>query len=290
MPLCNQCPRRCNADRSKTTGFCNVPELFSVARIGLHQWEEPVICGKNGAGTIFFAGCNLRCVFCQNRAISRGRIGKPTMTAEELAAAMLDLQEKGAACIDLVTPTHYALQLVPVLRDVRPKLQIPVVYNCGGYESVETLRALEGLVDIYMPDCKYFSSELAASLSHAENYFSVATDALAEMLRQVGDPVYADGGTLVRGVIVRHLVLPGHRGDSIKLLRSLAERFGTKRFLLSLMAQYTPDFLEPGAPKELARRLTSFEYQTVLDTAADLGFSGFSQAASSATATYTPEF
>lgn len=290
MPLCNQCPRRCNADRSKTTGFCNVPELFSVARIGLHQWEEPVICGKNGAGTIFFAGCNLRCVFCQNRAISRGKIEKPTMTVEELAAAILDLQEKGAACIDLVTPTHYALQLVPVLRDVRPKLQIPVVYNCGGYESVETLRALEGLVDIYMPDCKYFSDELAASLSRAENYFSVATDALDEMLRQVGDPVDADDGTLARGVIVRHLVLPGHRDDSIKLLRSLAERFGTKRFLLSLMAQYTPDFLEADAPKELARRLTSFEYQSVLDTAADLGFSGFSQAASSATATYTPEF
>ena len=290
MSVCNQCPRRCNVDRAKSTGFCNVPELFSVARIGLHQWEEPVLCGKNGAGTIFFAGCNLRCVFCQNRAISRGNLNKPPMNAEDLAAAMLDLQKQGAACIDLVTPTQYALQLVPVLRAVRPKLQIPVVYNCGGYESVETLRALDELIDIYLPDCKYFSNGLSCSFSHAPNYFSIAIEALAEMLRQVGDPVYNADEMLTRGVIVRHLVLPGHRNDSIALLRALAERFGTKRFLLSLMSQYTPDFSEPDAPKELSRRLTSFEYQSVLDAAAELGFSGFSQAASSATATYTPEF
>lgn len=289
MSICNQCPHRCNVDRAKATGFCNSPEEFSVARVDLHPWEEPVICGKNGAGTIFFTGCNLRCVFCQNRAVSRGGTGK-RMTADELAAAMLDLQARGAACIDLVTPTHYALQLAPVLRAVRPKLHIPVVYNCGGYESTEALRALEGLVDIYLPDCKYFSNELAASLSRAENYFSVATEALAEMLRQVGDPLYAPDGSLARGVIVRHLVLPGHRADSISLLRALAARFGSGRFLLSLMAQYTPDFLDPDAPKELSRRLTSFEYQSVLTVAAELGFSGFSQSPESATARYTPEF
>ena len=140
MSVCDQCPRACKIDRAKTVGFCNSPETFSVARVGLHPWEEPAICGKNGAGTVFFAGCNLRCIYCQNRAISRGNAGTP-MTAEELAAAMLDLQAKGAACIDLVTPTHYALQLAPVLRSVRPQLHIPVVYNCGGYESVDTLRA-----------------------------------------------------------------------------------------------------------------------------------------------------
>ena len=289
MSICNQCPRRCNVDRAKTTGFCNSPKDFSVARVDLHPWEEPVICGKNGAGTIFFTGCNLRCVFCQNRAVSRGGAGS-RMTADELAAAILDLQARGAACIDLVTPTHYALQLAPVLRAVRPKLHIPVVYNCGGYESTEALRALEGLVDIYLPDCKYFSNELAASLSRAENYFSVATEALAEMLRQVGDPLYAPDGSLARGVIVRHLVLPGHRADSISLLRARAARFGSGRFLLSLMAQYTPDFLDPDAPKELSRRLTSFEYQSVLTVAAELGFSGFSQSPESATARYTPEF
>ncbi len=290
MSICNQCPRRCGIDRAKTTGFCNVPEDFSVAKIGLHLWEEPVLCGKQGAGTIFFAGCNLRCVFCQNRAISRGKIEKPTMSAEELAAAILGLQAEGAACIDLVTPTQYALQLAPVLRAVRPELHIPVVYNCGGYESVETLRALDGLIDIYLPDCKYFSDDLALSLSRAPSYFSTATAALAEMLRQVGNPVYAADGRLLRGVIVRHLVLPGHRADSIALLRALADRFGNGRFLLSLMAQYTPDFLEPDAPRELSRRLTSFEYQSVLSTAADLGFSGFSQSTDAATAKYTPNF
>ena len=289
MSICNQCPRRCGVDREKTPGFCRAPEDFSVARVGLHLWEEPVLCGEKGAGTIFFAGCNLRCVFCQNRAISRGTGGKP-MTAEELAAAMLDLQSQGAACIDLVTPTHYVSRLIPVLRTVKPKLRIPVVYNCGGYESVDSLRALEGLVDVYLPDCKYFSDVLARSLSSAPDYFATASAALAEMLRQTGAPVYAADGSLLRGVIVRHLVLPGHRADSIALLRALAERFGPSRFLLSLMAQYTPDFLEPGAPKSLARRLTSFEYQSVLQVAADLGFTGFSQSPSSASASYTPEF
>lgn len=290
MAVCSQCPRKCGVNRAEALGFCNSPAEFSVARVGLHPWEEPVLCGKNGAGTIFFGGCNLRCVFCQNRAISRGTPEKPVMSAGELAAAMLDLQERGAACIDLVTPTHYALALVPVLRAVRPKLHIPVVYNCGGYESVETLRALEGLIDIYLPDCKYFSSALALSLSRAPDYFQIATDALAEMLRQVGSPVYAPDGSLLHGVIVRHLVLPGHRDDSISLLGALADRFGSGQFLLSLMAQYTPDFLEPGAPKELARRLTSFEYQSVLQVAQERGFSGFSQSPSSASASYTPDF
>ena len=290
MSVCRQCPRLCSVDRALTVGFCNAPAEFSVARVGLHPWEEPVLSGKTGAGTIFFAGCNLRCVFCQNRAISRGGLQKPPMTAAELEAAILSLQAEGAACIDLVTPTHYALSLVPVLRAVRPKLRVPVVSNCGGYESVETLRALEGLVDIYLPDCKYFSDDLARSLSAAPNYFAVAAAALAEMLRQVGAPTYAPDGALTRGVIVRHLVLPGCRADSISLLRALADRFGTDRFLLSLMSQYTPDFLEPGAPANLSRRLTTFEYQSVLNTAANLGFVGFSQSPSSALADYTPEF
>ena len=289
MSVCNQCPRRCGVDRAQTPGFCRAPEGFSVARVGLHLWEEPVLCGKNGAGTIFFTGCNLRCVFCQNRAISRGTAGTP-MTADELAAAMLDLQARGAACIDLVTPTPYALQLVPVLRAVRPRLHIPVVYNCGGYELLSTLRALDGLIDIYLPDCKYFSDALARSLSAAPDYFATAADALAEMLRQTGAPSYAPDGSLSRGVIVRHLVLPGHRADTIALLHALADRFGTTQILLSLMSQYTPDFLDPDAPKSLARRLTSFEYQSALDTAADLGFTGFSQSPSSASANYTPEF
>lgn len=289
MSICCQCPRNCGVNRENRQGFCNSPEAFSVARVGLHAWEEPVLSGAKGAGAVFFAGCNLRCAYCQNRAISRGGAGD-RMTADALAAAILGLQEQGAACIDLVTPTHYARQLEPVLRAVRPRLRIPVVYNCGGYESAETLRALDGLIDVYLPDCKYFDDALARTLSSAPDYFAVFSAALAEMLRQVGSPRYAADGTLARGVIVRHLVLPGHRADSIAVLRALAARFGTSAFLLSLMNQYTPDFAADAPDPALRRRLTSFEYDSVLDVAQKLGFSGFSQARSAATAQYTPDF
>lgn len=289
MHECRQCPRNCGADREKTVGFCHSPALFSVARVGLHPWEEPVLAGSRGAGTVFFAGCNLRCVYCQNRAVSRGGTGR-VMSRDELAAALLGLQNDGAACIDLVTPTHYTEQLIPVLRDVRPKLRIPVVWNCGGYESVGALRALDGLVDVYLPDCKYFDPVLARTLSDAPDYFPIFCAALAEMLRQTGNPTYASDGTLVRGVIVRHLVLPGHRDDSVSILRALAERFGTSSFLLSLMNQYTPDFVLDAPDPALRRRLTTFEYDSVLSVARELGFDGFSQSRSAATARYTPKF
>lgn len=289
MQECRQCPRNCGADREKTVGFCRSPELFSVARTGLHPWEEPAIAGANGAGTVFFSGCNLRCVYCQNRAVSRGGTGR-LMDADELADVILGLQSDGAACIDLVTPTHYAEQLVPVLRNVRPKLHIPVVWNCGGYEAVGTLRKLDGLVDVYLPDCKYFDPVLARTLSEAPDYFPVFRDALVEMLRQTGKPIYAADGSLTRGVIVRHLVLPGHRDNSIAVLRALAEAFGTSAFLLSLMSQYTPDFAEDAADPALHRRVTTFEYDSVLDVARELGFEGFSQSRTAADARYTPKF
>ena len=287
--VCRQCPRACGANRSQTVGFCNSPAEFRVARVDLHPWEEPAICGKSGAGTIFFTGCNLRCVYCQNRAISRGNCGKP-MTCDQLAAEMLALQERGAACIDLVTPTHYTVQLVPVLRAVRPRLHVPVVWNSGGYESAATLRALSGLVDIYLPDCKYFDDRSARTLSSAPDYFPVFCAALEEMLAQVGPPVHAPDGSLLRGVIVRHLVLPGHRSDSLAILEALASRFGTSAFLLSLMSQYTPEFAADAPDPALHRRLTTFEYRSVLDRAADLGFSGFSQSRSSASPRFTPDF
>ena len=289
MNACHACPRECGADRSKQVGFCGVGEEFLVARAALHPWEEPPISGANGSGTVFFAGCNLRCVYCQNREISRGGKGKP-MTVEELAAVCLDLQKQGASNINLVTPTHYAEQLPVLLRLLRPDLTIPVVYNCGGYEKSETLRGLCGLVDIYLPDCKYYDPDLAARLSGAADYFPVFVDALREMLRQVGQPVYGSDGRLVHGVIVRHLVLPGYRKDSIRILSELAERFGTDAFLLSLMRQYTPEFATDAKDEHLHRRVTTYEYESVLDHAASLGFSGFSQSADSATPAFTPAF
>lgn len=285
---CMQCPRQCGTDRTQSVGFCGAPWDFVVARAALHLWEEPPISGTRGSGTVFFSGCNLRCVFCQNRDISRQIHGK-RMNAEALAKTMLSLRDAGAHNINLVTPTPYAKQLIPVLEQVKPSLGIPIVYNCGGYESVETLRALEGLVDIWLPDVKYFSSELSRRYSAAEDYYRVAEGALEEMLRQAGAPQFDADGMLLRGVIVRHLVLPTHRDDSIALLESLAARFGTDRFLLSLMSQYTPQFADP-AHRQLCRRVTTFEYNAVSDAALRLGFDGYFQARDSATPNYTPDF
>ena len=286
---CYACPRACGADRSIGVGFCGVGEEFFVARAALHPWEEPPISGANGSGTVFFAGCNLRCVYCQNREISRGGKGSP-MTVEELAAVCLDLQKQGACNLNFVTPTHYAEKLAELLRKIRPELSIPVVYNCGGYEKVETLWRLDGLVDVYLPDCKYYDSDLSARLSGAADYFEVFCNALREMLRQVGGVRYADDGRMTGGVVVRHLVLPGYRKDSIRVLSELAERFGTDAFLLSLMRQYTPEFATDAKDKNLHRRVTTYEYESVLEHAASLGFSGFSQSASSASSIYTPTF
>ncbi|MBQ9807030.1 MAG: radical SAM protein [Clostridia bacterium] len=287
--LCCQCPRACLVDRSKTVGFCGVSEGFVVARAARHAWEEPIISGKNGSGTIFFGGCNLRCVFCQNRDISHTAKGKPISDAE-LMKLMLRLQDEGAHNINLVTPTQYAKQLRHVLECVKPQLHIPVVYNCGGYESVETLRALEGLVDIWLPDFKYYSSTLSKKYSAAGDYYEVAIRALAEMLRQCPRAVYDGDGMLLRGVVVRHLVLPGGRKDSIEVLNRLVERFGSESFLLSLMSQYTPSFAKETPYRELHREVTTFEYQSVADVAVRLGLQGFFQSKDSATADYTPDF
>ena len=243
--LCHQCPRECNISRrGESFGFCSSPEAFLVARTGLHAWEEPPISGTRGSGTVFFGGCNLRCVFCQNRAISHGGTGRE-MDDGALLDAMLRLQDAGAHNINLVTPSHYTLQLARLLERARPKLHIPVVWNSSAYENVTSLHALDGLVDVYLPDIKYFSPAVSAAYSSAPDYFAVALPALGEMLRQVGDArLYSDEGILLRGVIVRHLILPGCRSDSIDLLNALAKKFGTDAFLLSLMGQYTPEFAE----------------------------------------------
>lgn len=287
---CNQCPRQCNVARNDAShGFCGVGEGFSVARIALHPWEEPPISGKNGSGTIFFCGCNLRCVFCQNRDISRS-VGEAQMSDAELTDAMLRLQDTGAHNINLVTPSHYTRELARVLSAVKPRLRIPVVWNSSAYESPEALHMLQGLVDVYLPDVKYCSSELSAAYSAAPDYFPVAMSALEEMLRQVGAPVFDGDGMLTRGVIVRHLILPACRADSMAILRALHERFGTDAFLLSLMGQYTPDFAQDVPYPNLRRRLTHFEYDSVQELANELGFGGFSQSLSAASAAYTPKF
>ena len=291
MPdICTQCPRECGVSRvGKELGFCSVPATFTVARIALHAWEEPSISGENGSGTIFFSGCNLRCVFCQNHEVSHSALGKE-ISPERLAKEMLRLQDMGAHNVNLVTPTQYAEQLIPVLERVKPHLQIPIVYNCGGYEKVETLSKLDGLVDIYLPDVKYFDADKAQAYSGAKDYFPVAMAALGEMLRQRGSYRFDENGLLQSGVIVRHLVLPGGKKDSVRLLGEIAARFGTQDLLLSLMSQYTPTFATACPYPELHRRITSFEYDTVLKEARRLGFEGYLQARTSATADFTPDF
>lgn len=288
--LCTQCPRACSADREAgELGYCRAPSGFLVARAARHPFEEPCISGTRGSGTVFFSGCNLRCVFCQNREISHGLLGK-SVSPEELEELLLRLRDEGAHNVNLVTPTPYALQLIPVLSRLKKRLGIPIVYNSSGYESVDTLRRLEGLVDVYLPDFKYLDPSLARTYSDAPDYPEVAFAALEEMLRQRGTRRFDGDGLLLEGVMVRHLVLPGQRKDSLALLRALADRFGSDAFLLSLMSQYTPEFASQAPYPELHRRLTTFEYDCVCRVAAALGFSGFSQSRASASAGYTPNF
>lgn len=294
VKACNLCPKGCLIDRETALGFCTSPADMYVAKIMLHQWEEPCICSGVGAGTIFFSGCNLHCVYCQNSKISHGKCGNKT-SAEQLKDEIFSLVEQGASCIEFVTPTHYTDTIAKVLGQIKDDLPVPVVWNSSGYEKVETLKQLCGLIDIYMPDLKYFSSELSGKYSHASDYFSVAINAIKEMLAQVGEPHFDGNGRLLSGVIVRHLVLPDCRHDSIELLSSLAEEIGgAGKVVLSLMSQYTPDFYIASHPycehKNLARRLTSFEYSSVLAHAQKLGFEGYFQDTSSASARYTPEF
>ena len=294
LSKCNICPRKCGADRaSGALGVCNAPEELWVAKTMLHKWEEPCISGEQGAGTVFFSGCNLHCVYCQNRDISGGACGR-SMTSDELEAAIFDLVSQGAECIEFVTPTHYTVALARVLERIKPRLTVPVVWNSGGYESVGTLRMLDGLVDVYMPDLKYFDPAVAAAYSSAPDYFERSVEAIGEMIRQVGKPRFDGRGMMKGGVLVRHLVLPGHRADSVEVLRQLAAKYGVDSVRLSLMSQYTPDFyIESGCPdgfKNLSRRVTSFEYDSVMKIAIELGFEGYFQQISSADKKYTPKF
>lgn len=291
MSACELCPRRCGTDRAAgKTGFCRLPEGVFVARAAPHFYEEPPISGTRGSGTIFFEGCTLRCVFCQNRDISRGA-SRPPLTDAELLSLFGELYRAGVHNFNLVSPTPYVRALCRVLPEVKKRYPLPVVYNTGGYERVETLRQLAGLVDIYLPDFKYADPALSAAFSGAADYPGAAASAVAEMARQTGKPLFDSEGMLRRGTVVRHLVLPGHRADSFAVLMRLAELFPARdEILLSLMRQYTPDFAPADAPRELHRRVTTFEYARVLSLCEELGFQGFSQQKGAADKGFTPDF
>ncbi len=286
---CKLCPRECGADRTKEKGFCGAGDKAVVARASLHKWEEPCISYKNGAGTVFFSGCNLHCCFCQNNKISNELFGKE-ISDEELGDIFLRLQDTGADNIDLVTPTHFVPNIINALDMVKSKLSVPVVYNCGGYESVETLKILDGYIDIYLPDMKYFSSEISAKYSNAPDYFEKASAAVLAMIKQTGELKFNDEGGLLKGTVIRHMVLPSHRHDSMEIIRWIAENTAPKNVLVSIMNQYTPfEFISDKYP-ELKRRVTKMEYNSVVNLAAELGINGFTQQKSSASQEYVPDF
>ena len=283
--VCTACPRQCGANRETGRGYCGAPAAFKVARAAKHFWEEPCISGTDGSGTVFFSGCSLRCVYCQNLEISHGCFGKE-LTDKELLRVFDRLIEAGAHNINLVNPTHYAERLAPLLRAYR--CPVPVVYNSSGYEHVQTLQKLEGLVDIYLPDLKYCTADAARLYSGAADYFPVAAAAIKEMKRQQPDDVFQNG-LLRRGVILRHLILPKNTNRSVEILRFIADAFGTET-IVSLMAQYTPCG-ELSAFPELQRRITAREYEKVVAALEDLGFeNAYIQERTAASEDFIPAF
>lgn len=282
---CSLCPRGCKIDRDNNVGFCGVTNTLKVARAGLHFWEEPIISGKEGSGTIFFSGCNLKCVYCQNYDISSQTFGKE-ITVNRLAEIFKELEDKGANNINLVTPSHYAKQIVEALKIYKPS--IPIVYNTSGYDSLQALKLMDGWVDVYLTDLKYFSPELSKKYSKAENYFEVATKAILEMVRQQPNNVY-ENGLLKKGVIIRHMVLPTHHLDSLKVLNWIKENLGADA-LVSVMGQYTPYHNSKMYP-EINRKLKPLEYKMVLNHFSKIGLTnGFSQELDSASEKYIPPF
>lgn len=280
---CALCPRKCQVNRAAgETGFCGCPDTALVAKTMVHKWEEPVLAGDGGSGAVFFGGCTLGCRYCQNREISAKPTGK-AMDSAQLRQAMEDLIFQGAENIDLVTPTQFLPTIIPALQ---PKLPVPVIYNCGGYESVDTIRRLDGLVDIYLPDMKYADSRLARELSGAEDYFSVAAQAIRAMQQQVG-PVRWQGKKIVKGVLIRHLILPGQVENSLKVLDWIGETFSPGDVLVSLMRQYTPMGTLP-APFD--RKITDEEYDAVLSWMYLNDLRGFTQEASSGDSAYIPRW
>ena len=285
---CELCPRRCGADRTKAAGFCGQSDKIRIARAGLHKWEEPCISGERGSGTVFFSGCTLRCCFCQNYEISHQNKGY-YVEVGELAEIFLKLRDDGAHNINLVSPTPFIPSIKKALDLAKPRLNIPIVCNCGGYERVETVKSLDGYVDVWLPDLKYFSPELSKKYSGAEDYFEAASAAIIQMQKQAGKPVFGEGGLLIRGVLVRHLLLPTLRKDSAKVIEFLGEHFSRDEILISIMSQYTPMYRAAEHP-EICRKISTFEYNFVLNEAEKYGFEGFSQERGSAEEAYVPPF
>ena len=285
--ICTLCPRNCKAVRrtDSSRGYCQTGTNIRVARIAPHRWEEPCISGTNGSGTIFFSGCVLSCVFCQNSKISTGGYGKD-ITTDELIGHIKRLEAMGVHNINLVSPTPYIESIIDCFEKYRPS--VPIVYNTGGYEKAETIRRLDGIVDIYLPDMKYIRADIAKKYSNAENYFEYASSALEEMVRQTGEPQFDNDGMMKKGTIVRHLILPQNTRNAIEVLNWLNDRFGTK-ILVSLMAQYTPLGRAEDYP-EINRKLTAREYHKVLDHMEMLDLDGFVQELSSAKKQFVPDF
>ena len=285
--ICNLCPRSCNAERYEEygMGYCKMGTLPRIARAAPHMWEEPCISGTKGSGTIFFSGCVLSCVFCQNNEISSGGKGK-TVTVGQLTDHIKRLEQMGVHNINLVSPTPYIESVIEAFSIYKPA--IPVVYNTGGYEKPETIKRLEGIVDIYLPDMKYISSELSSKYSHASDYAEYACASIAEMVRQTGRPVFDDNGIMQRGTIVRHLILPSNTKNSIAVLEYLDKNFGSD-ILISLMGQYFPAGKAKDYP-EINRTITKREYDKVLSALDDMSLDGFAQELDSATDKYVPDF
>ena len=280
--ICTLCPRKCGVDRTKAKGFCGCGDTALVAKTMIHKWEEPALAGSGGSGAIFFGGCTLGCSYCQNRAISTCAVGTPTDSAG-LRKMMEDLIAQGAENIDLVTPTHFLPTILPALEKSLP---VPVVYNCGGYERVETIKQLSGKVDIFLPDMKYADNALAQSLSGAKDYFQVAGEAIKAMVEITG-PVQFAGDRLKKGTVIRHLILPGHVENSLKVMDWIGENFAPGQVLVSLMRQYTP---MPGMVAPFDRPITEEEYDAVLSWMYLNDLSGFTQEESSASAGFIPDF
>ena len=289
---CTLCPRECHVNRNAgETGYCGQTARLMAARAALHFWEEPCLSGCNGYGTVFFSGCNLRCIYCQNHTIAKGQAGK-VITAGRLSEIFLELQDKGAHNINLVTPTHFVPQIIEALQAAKTNgLTLPVVYNTSGYEKIETLKRLEGLIDIYLPDLKYHDIALSRRYSSAPDYFARSSAAIREMLRQTGRPVFVDGedSLMLKGVIVRHLLLPDCEADSRYLLRYLHQAYGNDIYV-SIMNQYTPVEQAASIPS-LNRRISPEEYERIVDYAIRIGIeNGFIQEGETASESFIPAF
>ena len=288
--LCMLCPRGCGVDRTEHIGVCSVHQKVMIARAALHFWEEPCISGENGSGAVFFSGCPLHCVFCQNEEISHGKVGRE-ITVEELSEIYLDLQSQGANNINLVTGTHYIPAIVDSVKMARENgLVIPIIYNTSGYETVESLKLLDGIVNAYLPDFKYWDSDLADKYSRAPQYPDIAKAAIDEMVRQCPDLVFNEDGFIQSGVIFRQLLLPGHVKDSKAIIQYIYDKYGD-RIYISLMSQYTPMPQIKDKYPELNRRVTKREYKSVVDYAIVLGIeNAFIQDRIVAKESFIPEF